>query len=146
MRASFTGSVLKGLMIASIFFTAPRLELAYQMASTPIQMIEPDRVHSITPRSESRVPALIGLRLIIILGLQHHEEQRLYGNIGGCFLEHFLFGRPDSIVSPSNRARSYLDLAIAARPLALVLIASTRGRMGYREEVATVFDETTAVR
>jgi hypothetical protein len=27
-------------MIASIFFTAPKLELAYQMASYPIQMTE----------------------------------------------------------------------------------------------------------
>jgi len=41
---------------------------------------------------------------------------------------------------------SYLDLAIVAWILALMLIATTRGRMGYREEVATVFDETTAVR
>jgi hypothetical protein len=40
---------------------------------------------------------------------------------------------------------SYLNLAIAAWALALVLIATTRGRMGYREEVATVFDETTAM-
>ena len=30
--------------------------------------------------------------------------------------------------------------------LALVLIAATRGRMGYREEVDTVFDEAAAVR
>jgi hypothetical protein len=42
-------------MIASIFFTAPKLELAYQMASNPIQMIEPERVHSTTPLSESMV-------------------------------------------------------------------------------------------
>lgn len=41
---------------------------------------------------------------------------------------------------------SYLNLAIAACALALVLIATTRGRMGYGEEVATVFDETTAER
>jgi hypothetical protein len=37
INASFTGSVLNGLMIASIFFTAPKLELALQMASNPIQ-------------------------------------------------------------------------------------------------------------
>jgi hypothetical protein len=42
-------------MIASIFFTAPKLELAYQMASNPIQMIKPEGVHSTTPRSESMV-------------------------------------------------------------------------------------------
>jgi hypothetical protein len=29
-------------MIASIFFTAPKLELTYQMASNPIQMRESD--------------------------------------------------------------------------------------------------------
>jgi hypothetical protein len=43
------------LITASIFFTAPKLELAYQMASNPIQMIGPQRVHSTTPRSESMV-------------------------------------------------------------------------------------------
>jgi hypothetical protein len=37
ISASFTGSALKGLITASIFFTAPKLKLAYQMA---IQMIE----------------------------------------------------------------------------------------------------------
>jgi hypothetical protein len=38
------------LMIASIFFTAPKLELAHQMASNPIQMIEPQRAHSTNPK------------------------------------------------------------------------------------------------
>jgi len=42
-------------MIASIFFTAPKLELAYQMASNPIQMMESEYVHSTTPRSEPMV-------------------------------------------------------------------------------------------
>jgi hypothetical protein len=41
---------------------------------------------------------------------------------------------------------SYANLAIAACALALVLIAATRGRMGYRKEIDTVFDETAAVR
>jgi membrane protease YdiL (CAAX protease family) len=41
---------------------------------------------------------------------------------------------------------SYLNLAIAACALALVLIAATRGRLGYREEVDTVFNETAAAR
>ena len=41
---------------------------------------------------------------------------------------------------------SYLNLAIAACALALVLIAATRGRMGYREQVDIVFDEAAAVR
>jgi len=36
-------------MIASIFFTAPKLELAYQMASNPIQIIGLERIHSTTP-------------------------------------------------------------------------------------------------
>ena len=38
------------------------------------------------------------------------------------------------------------NFAIAACALALALIAATRGRIGYREEVDTVFDETAAVR
>ena len=41
---------------------------------------------------------------------------------------------------------SYINPAMAACALALVLIVATRGRMGYREEVDTVFDETAAVR
>jgi hypothetical protein len=41
---------------------------------------------------------------------------------------------------------SYANRAIAACALALVLIAATRGRMGYREEIDIVFDETAAVR
>jgi len=42
-------------MTASIFFTAPKLELAYQMASNPIQMTESRRIHSITSRRGSVV-------------------------------------------------------------------------------------------
>jgi hypothetical protein len=34
-------------MTASIFFTAPKLELAYQMASNPIQMRESDCFSSV---------------------------------------------------------------------------------------------------
>ena len=40
---------------------------------------------------------------------------------------------------------SYINLAVAACALALVLIAATRSRMGYREQVDIVFDEDAAV-
>jgi hypothetical protein len=95
-------------MIASIFFTAPKLELAYQMASNPIQMIEPERVHSITPQSESKVLALIGLRLIIIWVVNITRNSVFMATLVACFLEHFLFGRPGSLVPFSDCARKLL--------------------------------------
>jgi hypothetical protein len=67
-------------MIASIFFTAPKLELAYQMASNPIQMIEPERVHSTTPLSESMVDrfgiAIVDTIFRFAANLFSHDKRR----------------------------------------------------------------------
>ena len=39
---------------------------------------------------------------------------------------------------------SYLNLTTAACGLAVVLVAATRGRLGYRPEANAVFDDTAA--
>jgi len=51
--------------------------------------------------------ALIGLRLIIIWVVNNTRKASLWQH-GTCFLEHFLFSRPDSLVPLSDRARKLL--------------------------------------
>jgi len=109
-------------------------------------MIEPDRVHSITPQSESRVLALIGLCLIIIWVVNTARNSVFMATSVHASWNTFYSAALIRLFNSPIVLGSYLDLVIAARPLALVLIATTQRRMGYREEVATVFDETTAVR
>jgi uncharacterized protein len=89
--------------------------------------------------------ALMGLRLIIIWVVNNTRNSVFmaillhasWNTFYGAALIH-LFRSPIVL-------GNYLNLAIAACVLALVLIAVTRGRMGYRGDVDTVFSETGAL-
>jgi hypothetical protein len=84
--------------------------------------------------------ALVGLRLIIIWVVNNTKN-----SVFMATLVHASAALIRLFHSPIVLG-SYLNLARAACALALALIAATRGRIGYREEVDTVFDETAAVR
>jgi membrane protease YdiL (CAAX protease family) len=90
--------------------------------------------------------ALIGLRLIIIWVVNNTRNSVFMAILVHASWNTFYSAVLIRLFHSPIVLRSYLNLAIAACTLALVLIATTRGRMGYREEVATVFDETTAER
>lgn len=91
------------------------------MASNPIQMIEPEHVHSTTP--------LIAFGFSWLMFLP--GPLMYYG-----------------VISLSDDVVRLLAIAGLFGPIlsGFLLIAATRGRMGYREEVDTVFDEAAAVR
>src|SRR5207249_2288000 len=79
-------------------------------------------------------------------GFAQPRLQRLCGPlIGGLILGCLwaLWHLPGFFHSPIVLG-SYANLAIAGPALTLVLIAATRGRMGYREEAETVFDQAAA--
>jgi hypothetical protein len=80
------------------------------------------------------------------LSRQRYEEQRFYGNIGACFLECFYSAVLIRLFHSPIVLESYLNLALAACALALVLIAVTRGRLGYQEEAGAVFQRNVAIR
>ena len=69
-------------MIASIFFTAPKLELAYQMASYPIQMTESNQL-SFTRLWLPPIASRLQFRTTIFAYL----EKNLYSNDqGSCII------------------------------------------------------------
>jgi membrane protease YdiL (CAAX protease family) len=90
--------------------------------------------------------ALMGLRLIIIWVVNNTRNSVFMAILVHASWNTFYSAVLIRLFHSAIVLGSYLNLAIAACALALVLIATTRGRMGYREEVATVFDETTAER
>jgi uncharacterized protein len=90
--------------------------------------------------------ALMGLRLIIIWVVNNTRNSVFMAILLHASWNTFYSGALIRLFHSPIVLGSYLNLAIAACALALVLIAATRGRMGYREEVDTVFDETAAVR
>jgi membrane protease YdiL (CAAX protease family) len=90
--------------------------------------------------------ALMGLRLIIIWVVNNTRNSIFMAVLVHASWNTFYSAALIRLFHSPIVLGSYLNLAIAACALALVLIAATRGRMGYREEVATVFDETAAVR
>jgi membrane protease YdiL (CAAX protease family) len=90
--------------------------------------------------------ALMGLRLIIIWVVNNTRNSVFMAILAHASWNTFYSAVLIRLFHSPIVLGSYLNLAIAACALALVLIAATRGRMGYREEVATVFDETTAER
>jgi uncharacterized protein len=90
--------------------------------------------------------ALVGLRLIIIWVVNNTRNSVFMATLVHASWNTFYSAALIRLFHSPIVLGSYLNLAIAACPLALALIAATRGRIGYREEVDTVFDETAAVR
>ena len=90
--------------------------------------------------------ALIGLRLIIIWVVNNTRNSVFMAILLHASWNTFYSAALIRLFHSPLVLGSYLNLAIAACALALVLIAATRGRIGYREEIHTVFDETVAVR
>jgi uncharacterized protein len=90
--------------------------------------------------------ALMGLRLIIIWVVNNTKNSVFMAILVHASWNTFYSVALIRLFHSPIVLGSYLNLAIAACALALALIAATRGRMGYREEVDTLFDETAAVR
>ena len=90
--------------------------------------------------------ALMGLRLIIVWVVNNTRNSVLMAIVVHASWNTFYAAALVQLFPSSIVLGSYLNLTIAACALALVLIAATRGLMGYRAEVDTVFDETAAVR
>jgi len=90
--------------------------------------------------------ALVGLRLIIIWVVNNTRNSVFMAILLHASWNTFYSAALIRLFHSPIVLGSYLNLAITACALALVLIAATRGRMGYREEVDTVFDEAAAVR
>ena len=90
--------------------------------------------------------ALIGLRLIIIWVVNNTRNSVFMAILVHASWNTFYSAALIRLFHSPMVLGSYLNLAIAACALALVLIAATRGRMGYRDEVNTLFDKTAAVR
>jgi membrane protease YdiL (CAAX protease family) len=90
--------------------------------------------------------ALTGLRLIIVWVVNNTRNSVFMAILVHASWNTFYSAALIRLFHSPIVLGSYLNLAIAACALALVLIAATRGRMGYRAEVDTVLDETVAVR
>ena len=90
--------------------------------------------------------ALIGLRLVIIWVVNNTRNSVFMAILVHASWNTFYSAALIRLFHSPIVLGSYLNLAIAACALALALIAATRGRMGYREEVDTVFGETAAMR
>ena len=90
--------------------------------------------------------ALIGLRLIIIWVVNNTRNSVFMAILVHASWNTFYSAALIRLFHSPIVLGSYLNLAIAACALALALIAATRGRIGYREEIATAFEETAAVR
>lgn len=90
--------------------------------------------------------ALMGLRLIIIWVVNNTRNSVFMAILVHASWNTFYSAALIRLFHSPIVLGSYANLAIAACALALVLIAATRGRMGYREEIDVVFDETAAVR
>ena len=90
--------------------------------------------------------ALMGLRLIIIWVVNNTRNSVFMAILVHASWNTFYSAALIRLFHSPIVLGSYANLAIAACALALVLIAVTLGRLGYREEIDTVFDETAAVR
>jgi uncharacterized protein len=90
--------------------------------------------------------ALMGLRLIIIWVVNNTRNSVFMAILVHASWNTFYSAALIRLFYSPIVLGSYLNLAIAACALALVLIAATRSRMGYREEVDTAFDKAAAAR
>ena len=80
--------------------------------------------------------ALIGLRLVIMWVVNNTRGSVLMAILTHASWNTFYSAALIGLFPVQSVLGSYLNLTIAAWVLALVLIALTRGRLGYRPEVA----------
>jgi len=90
--------------------------------------------------------ALMGLRLIIIWVVNNTRNSVFMAILIHASWNTFYSVALIRLFHSPIVLGSYVNLAIAACALALVLITATRGRMGYREEVDAMYDGTAAMR
>ena len=88
--------------------------------------------------------ALMGLRLIIMWIVNNTRSSVLMAILVHASWNTFYAVALVQIFRAPAVLGSYLNLLVAAWALAVVLVAATRGRMGYRAEANSVFDETAA--
>jgi membrane protease YdiL (CAAX protease family) len=88
--------------------------------------------------------ALIGLRLIIVWVVNNTRNSVFMAILVHASWNTFYSAALIRLFHSPIVLGSYANLAIAGSALALVLIAATRGRMGFREEAETVFDQAAA--
>lgn len=88
--------------------------------------------------------ALMGLRLIIIWVVNNTRSSVLMAILVHASWNTFYAAALVQLFRAPAVLGSYLNLMIAAWVLAVVLVAATRGRMGYRPETDAVLDETAA--
>ena len=85
--------------------------------------------------------ALIGLRLIIVWVVNNTRNRVFMAILVHASWNTFYSAALIRLFHSPIVLGSYANLAIAGPALTLALIAATRGRMGYREEAETVFDQ-----
>jgi membrane protease YdiL (CAAX protease family) len=88
--------------------------------------------------------ALLGLRLIIIWVVNNTRSSVLMAILVHASWNTFYSAALVQLFRSPAVLSTYLNLMMAACALAVVLVAVTRGRMGYRPEANAVFDETAA--
>jgi uncharacterized protein len=89
--------------------------------------------------------ALMGLRLVIIWVVNNTRNSVFMAILVHASWNTFYAAAVVQLFPSRIVLGSYLNLTIAACALALVLIAATRGRMGYHGETETVSDQAPAV-
>jgi membrane protease YdiL (CAAX protease family) len=89
--------------------------------------------------------ALMGLRLVIIWVVNNTKNSVFMAILVHASWNTFYAAALVQLFPSPVVLGSYLNLTIAAGALALVLIAATRGRMGYHRETETVSDQAAAV-
>ena len=85
--------------------------------------------------------ALVGLRLIIIWVVNNTRNSVFMAILVHASWNTFYSAALIRLFHSPIVLGSYANLAIAGSALTLVLIAATRGRMGYRDKPETVFDQ-----
>jgi membrane protease YdiL (CAAX protease family) len=88
--------------------------------------------------------ALIGLRIIIIWIVNNTRNSVLMAILVHASWNTFYAAALVQLFRSPAVLGSYLNLTMAAWALAVVLVAATRGRMGYRPQTNAVFDGTAA--
>jgi membrane protease YdiL (CAAX protease family) len=84
--------------------------------------------------------ALVGLRLVVIWVVNNTRNSVLMAILVHASWNTFYAAALVQLFRSPAVLGSYLNLMMAACALAVVLVAATRGRIGYRPEATTVFD------
>jgi uncharacterized protein len=84
--------------------------------------------------------ALMGLRMIIVWVVNNTRSSVLMAIVVHASWNTFYAAALVQLFRSPAVLGSYLNLTMAACALAVVLVATTRGRLGYRPEANTVFD------